>query len=392
MIVLKPTTDSFELVTENVTSIDYNVVWADHTTTGVSLSRSVGTVSSITTASLVSAPSAGTSRQIRGVTLVNTTTGSTSTIKVQIDDSTAETVLAKINLQPGCTFNYTDSQGWYSTDLTGKTRAQRLDNIEDPGVGYMSPFYKIGPTMTAAGVHHLHSLVSGMPGAWSNGAPGLSGRATDGLTLADSGSIYIRASSAPYSYLRGFTASSSVACGVFLIDILWANSGVSATTTTAQTITSVSWPARDINGLTLGEGVEVGVLFIATATNAAITNTTMNYTGSNGATNQTATISSVSGNSVVGSLYPFQLAAGSDGVRGIQSLTLGTTYTTANSICLIAFRRLALLTNPTAHIAEQAPITDDGIRLWPGSSLHLVQIPTATTATTVQGHLFIVEK
>lgn len=392
MIVLKPTTDSFELVTENVTSIDYNVAWADHTSTGVTLSRSVGTISSITTSSLVSAPSAGTSRQIRGVTLVNTTTGSTSTIKVQVDNSITETVLAKINLQPGCSFNYTDGKGWYSTDLTGKLREQRLDNIEDPGVGYMSPFYKIGPTMTAAGVHHLHSLASGMPGAWSNGAPGLAGRATDGLTLADSGSIYIRAASTPYSYLRGFTASSSVAGGVFLIDILWANSGISATTTTAQTISSVAWPARDVAGLTRGDGVEVGLLFIATATNGAVTNTTMNYTGSNGTTNLTATISSVTANSVIGTLYPFELAAGSAGVRGIQSLTLGTSYVTANSVCLIAFRRIDLVTNPVAHIAEQSPITDDGIRLWSGSSLHLVQIPTATTATTVQGHLFIVEK
>ena len=82
MIVLKPTTDSLELVTENTTTIDYNVNWADHTDAGVSPSRSAGTISSITTSSLVSAPSAGVTRQIRGVSLVNTSSGSASTVKV----------------------------------------------------------------------------------------------------------------------------------------------------------------------------------------------------------------------------------------------------------------------------------------------------------------------
>ena len=393
MIVLKPTTDSFELVTENTTTIDYNVAWVDHTAAGISPSRSVGTISSITTSSLVSAPSAGVTRQIRGVSLVNTSSGSASTVKVQVDSSTVETVIAKVNLHPGDTLYYSDGAGWYSTDRSGKTREQHLDSIEDPGVGYMSPFYKIGATMTAASVLHCHSFVSGMPGIWVPGSPGLAGRVVDGNVLADSGSIYLRPSgSFPYAYLRGFTAASSIAGGHFLCDFLWVNSGIVATTTTAQTIASVDWPPRDINGLRLGDGVEIGLLFIATAANGAVTNTTINYTGSDGTTNLTATLSSVTAASLQGTLYPFQLAAGGEGVRKVQSITLGTTYVTLGSIALVAFRRLSLITQPLAHISENAPINDDGIKLWPGTSLHLVQMPGAVTATTVQGHVFIVEK
>lgn len=389
MIVLKPTTDSLELVTENTTTIDYNVSWVDHTTSGATPSRSLGTIASITTSSLVSAPSAGVTRQIRGVSILNTSSGSASTVKVQVDSSTVETVIAKINLQPGDSLRYSDGTGWYSNDMTGKSREQHLDSIEDPGVGYMSPFYKTGTTMTAASVLHCHSFISGMPGIWVPGAPGLSGRAM----LNDSGSIYLRPSgSFPYAYLRGFSAASSVAGGIFLCDFLWVNSGIVATTTTAQTVNSVSWPARDINGLTNGDGVEIGVLFVANAANGAITNTTMNYTGSDGTTNLTATISSVTANSLSGTLYPFQLAAGSEGVRKIQSITLGTSYVTANSIALVAFRRLSLLNQPTAFVSEEAPINDDGIRLWPGTSLHLVQMPGAVTATVISGQVFIVEK
>jgi hypothetical protein len=82
MIVLKSTTDSLELVTENTTSIDFNVAWVDHASSGVSPSRNVGSVSSIATSSIASAPAVGSTRQIRGISLVNTSTGSASTIKV----------------------------------------------------------------------------------------------------------------------------------------------------------------------------------------------------------------------------------------------------------------------------------------------------------------------
>jgi hypothetical protein len=393
MIVLKSTTDSLELVTENTSSIDFNVAWVDHSSSGVSPSRNVGSISSIATSSLAAAPSAGSTRQIRGISLVNTSTGSASTIKVQIDNSSQEIVLTKINLHPGDSLNYSDGSGWYSTDSTGKSREQHLDSVENPGAGYMSPFYKVGSTMTGASILHCHSLSSGMPGAWSAGTPGLSGRVVNGTVSADSGSIYLRPSgSFPYAYLRGFTTTSTVGCGIFLCDFLWVNSGIATLTSAAQTISSIAWPARDINGLTLGDGVEVGILVTSTLSNSAISTTTMNYTGSDGTTNLTATISSVLAGSQAGTLYPFQLAAGSEGVRRIQSITLGSSYGSGGSISLVAFRRLTLVSNSTANIADEAPIFDDGIRLWPGTSLHLVQIPGATSATTIQGHAFIVEK
>lgn len=393
MIVLKPTTDSLELVTENASSIDYNISWVDHTSTGVTPGRSAGKVSSVTTSSLVAAPGSGVTRQIRGVSLLNTTSGSASTIKVQVDNSSTETVMTRVNLQPGDSLNYSDGPGWYTTDATGKHREQQLDSIENPGVGYMSPFYKVGGGAVAAGVLHCQSLTSGMPGAWSPGTPGLGGRIVDGLTAADSGSIYVRPSgSFPYAYLRGFTASSTQNAGVFLCDFLWVNSGIVLTTTTAQNIVSVDWPPRDLFGYTSGDGVEIGLLVTTTMANGTITNTTMNYTGSDGRDNLTATITSFTTNSTAGTLFPFQLAAGSTGVKKVQSVTLGTSYGATGAMSLVAFRRLALVSNPFNNVADHAPITDDGVRLWPGTSLHLVQLTTTTTATTIQGNVFIVEK
>jgi hypothetical protein len=326
------------------------------------------------------------------MSLVNTTSGSASTIKVQIDNSSTENVLLKINLQPGVSLNYTDGKGWHSTDRAGKLREKSSDTSENPGVGYISPFHKNSVEAASQTRLLLNSFDVGMPGKWSIGSPGLSGRVVDGLTAADSGSIYLRSSgSSPYAYLRGFTATSTAAGGLFLIDILWVNSGIASTTTTLQTISSVDWPARDVNGFTSGDGVEIGLLFTTTATNGVITNTTINYTGSNGVPNLTGTITRVFANNVIGTIYPFELAAGGVGVKKIQSITLGTSYTTPNCISLIAFRRISLLANPVANVAQQAPISDDGIKLWPGTSLHLMR-HVSSPGGTVQGHVFIVEK
>ncbi|MBF9664229.1 hypothetical protein, partial [Streptococcus pseudopneumoniae] len=46
---------------------------------------------------------------------------------------------------------------------------------------------------------------------------------------------------------------------VLLCDRLWHNSGFNVTLTTAQTVNSVTFPERDMDGTTNGEGVFVGV-------------------------------------------------------------------------------------------------------------------------------------
>src|SRR4051812_16106248 len=62
------------------------------------------------------------------------------------------------------------------------------------------------------------------------------------------------------AYLAKWTMGSGPATGGYaiLVDRLWQNSGLSATLTTAQTVNSVAWPARDNNGSTNGEGVFLG--------------------------------------------------------------------------------------------------------------------------------------
>lgn len=79
------------------------------------------------------------------------------------------------------------------------------------------------------------------------------------------------------------------------------------------------------------------------------------------------------------------LAAGDKGVRAIASVTLGTTYG-GGAISIIAFRRIAFVPVPVINTGQAAMFASNpGVRLYDGSCLHFWQLPTATTATTVQG-------
>ena len=158
---------------------------------------------------------------------------------------------------------------------------------------------------------------------WAWGTPGVNGRNTDGTNSADFGCIPIANPSTGGNYLTELQMASSVNHTHLFFDVLWVNTGIVVTTTTAQTINSVAWPARDLNGTTNGAGVQIGILVTTATTNgSAITNCTMSYTNQDGTAGHTATMASFPATAVVGSVVWFQLHAGDTGVRSIQSITL----------------------------------------------------------------------
>lgn len=246
-------------------------------------------------------------------------------------------------------------------------------------------FLKVGGTMEAAGVMHSMAYSTGLPGAMSAPSSGLSGAAITSRT----GLVSVPApAGADLSYLAGVDAAASVAGQLIIVDRLWDNSGAVVTTTTGQTITSATWPARDRDGSTNGEYVMVGIEVSTATTNAgAVTNTTITYTNSGGTGSRTGTISSFPATAVAGTFVPFQLAAGDTGVRSIQTLTLGTSYG-AGAIHLVAYRELARVSLPIANIGSDLDaIATRLARLYDYTTISLLWLPSATTATTIAGNI-----
>lgn len=170
--------------------------------------------------------------------------------------------------------------------------------------------------------------------------------------------------------------------GISVLDRLWQNSGLSVTDTTAQTVNSVAWPARDINGSTNGDGVLLGLDF-STAGGGSGTTATVSYTNSDGVAGRTGTFT-VPATPAVGSMPLMALQAGDTGVRSVQTFQM-TASIASGVMHLVALRLVAHM-----HLRNtaSAPIERDGIslgmpRIYDNSVLFLAGQPDGTGVTSL---------
>jgi hypothetical protein len=174
---------------------------------------------------------------------------------------------------------------------------------------------------------------------------------------------------------------------LLLCDRLWHNSGFTITSTGAQTVNSVAFPARDAAGTTNGDQVLLGVE-ISTATGAGTPTITANYTNQAGTASRTATNSVPTvASSAQGTFYPIGLQAGDTGVRSVQSLTLSATWT-SGTMHLVAYRVLASLELSAAGIPNAVDALTSGMpRCYDGTVPVLLYIPQTTTTTQLTGQV-----
>lgn len=391
MILLDATTHTLEATTSAAVSTNYVISYADITTSTFLPASSQGNITTATTTTVVAAPGASTQRQIKLASFYNNGSAS-QTVTVKKDVSGTEYIIISAVIAAGETLQYTDGNGWEVLDRAGRVRTGAT---QDTGYnGRLSAFYKVGTAPEAAGQWYCWSKDTGNPGAWAVGSPGLNGRATDGTTAGDAGCFLIANPSTGNNYLTNFASAASVICQPWLFDVLWVNTGLVVTTTTAQAIAApTALPARDLNGSSNGEGVWAGILVVTATTNAAaITNTTISYTNSDGTAGKTATISSFPATAVIGTVVWFQLAAGDKGVRSIQSVTLGTSYV-AGAISIILARPLANQPNIVANVGGvDTPPQNPGVRLYNGTCALPFGLMSATTATTISGSISVMER
>ena len=350
MIILDATTDTLELLTGSATSTDYIISWNDITTSSYTPGESNGNIASATTTTIVAAPAASTQRQINLITIVNRSTTASQTVTVKYDISGTERYLTPtVTILPGQAYSYTTTKGWRLLNTNGSlvtTTAEQAENRSD----IVSVERRVSGSVnavisTAEWAWKLRNTIASSPlGTFVPGTPGLSGRAITGGT-SEAGCHVIPNSSGTghiLNYVSMTPDNGTQISGLhnMLVDLLWINSGIVVTTTTAQTITSVAFPARDINLSTNGDGLMIGLLIVTATTNGSIvTNCTVSYTNQAGTAGRTATCVGIGASAVAGDLYMFRLDAGDRGVRSIESITLGTSLVTG-SVSLVVFKPL----------------------------------------------------
>lgn len=225
--------------------------------------------------------------------------------------------------------------------------------------------------------------VTGYPPAQSNNSSGVSGVAltnasvTGGFPLQDppSGNMYLAG-------LRSQQNSSNPRI-MWIADRLWHNSGLSPTVTTAQTVNSVAWPARDANGSTNGEGVYIAVE-IATSVGAGTPTLTMSYTNSAGTAGRTATsIIATVASSPGQCYYVLGLQAGDTGVRSVQTFTLSATWA-SGAINLVALRPIVLMGYGWDRNNFEDAVTLGMPRLYNGTCLQAFMMWSGATSSAFQ--------
>lgn len=261
-----------------------------------------------------------------------------------------------------------------------------ISSVDGLIAGFKSPelFWKPLSGVVVSGRPFVpHYLAGAIPG------PALTGQTNGGLAgtalTSWAGQIPVPAAS-NNTYLARFSGCVGQNGGTLLLcDRLWHNGSIGITTTTAQTINSVTWPARDSDGTTNGRGVLVGVE-VSVVTGVGTPSLSMSYTNSLGTASKTgANTFSTAATSAAGTFYPLGLAAGDVGVRSIQSFTLNATWT-SGTIHLVAYRVLASMDVPLAGVPTAIDAISGGLpRLYDNSCPFLMYVPQATTSTSIYG-------
>jgi len=127
----------------------------------------------------------------------------------------------------------------------------------------------------------------------------------------------------------------------YLLDRLWENSGLLPGVLTTQTVNSVPWPARDINGSSSGNGVYVALEF-PTSTSSGFS-VEINYTNSVGISGRIAqNITRPSSIAALKSVMLFALEAGDVGVQSVQSVSFAAGGWSGGTANLFAYRPIII--------------------------------------------------
>lgn len=354
MIILNSTSESLILTTSTTCNVDYYVSYVDITSTTTTAGQSKGNITTGTDTTILAAPAASTTRQIKQIYITNK--GATVTVTPKHDTSgTKRNLWTSAILRRNYMLEYTSDDGF-----------EILTNFGTPAIGsleYNPTITKHGfggaahtsSEVTSAGGINLNNLAAAnMSGMWAPGTPGVAGAAL--VSGTDSGNMFFNIGS--NGYVTDFIdlnpeAGNQGSTSTELIDILWYGTAYDITSTSGQTVNSVTLPARDDNGTTNGEGC-YAALIVTTGTTTTTTtgNDTITYTNSAGTASRTATRITTTGGvwgatTDKSSMFLFRLDSGDTGIRSIQTLTLGANRGAGGgAIALIIFRPILSLGSP----------------------------------------------
>jgi hypothetical protein len=130
LITLTATTHILELTSGSATNLDVFVSYADHTTSGATLGDQQTLITTATTTTILSAPAASTQRQIKLISISNTS-ATPNAIVVKKDISGTEYDLFTMTMPANSQLYYVDGVGWQAFNNQGQLQ---MANVGVTGV------------------------------------------------------------------------------------------------------------------------------------------------------------------------------------------------------------------------------------------------------------------
>ncbi len=219
---------------------------------------------------------------------------------------------------------------------------------------------KTSATSEGAGTFFDLCQTTGIPGSMATPASTSVGGTT--YTGSAAGGLPFTAPTAgSNTYLLSFTAAGSQIGTLYLIDRLWACSGLAVATGSTSTIVGMPTITRysPVSGSS-GVGAEIWYWCITAPSAGGSGYMTVSYTNSEGVSGRTCVINLAAGTPppTAGQCYPGSLQAGDKGVQSIQSVTNTNISFTGGTHGLFVVKRL--LTAPT--VTGLPGIALDGLR------------------------------
>lgn len=397
MIALTDTTHSLTILLELSPSVAYHIAYVDTTATLHTPGSVQGVITTgVSVQTLLAAPSAGVSRGIKLITLVNQAASPTQcTLYKTVSGTNYQ--LFRCTLYNLDSLVFTPERGFVICDIGGRQKIE----FEQPTPEWSQIYSlrKVGTAPDAIGYEYCFGKDNGVPGPWSPGSPGVGGRDCVGISVADVGCIPLTSMtglSFRSRYLERWDLFSNVANTYYLFDMIRVHTGWVVTQTTTQyTGTGLVIPARDCNGLQVGDGLLVGILVTTATTNAAaISNTTIGFSDNTGtsvvASMQAAVGFQLPATAVAGTIVWLSMPAGSSGVRYIQNVTLGTSYG-GGAIAVFIARPLGQV-SVAANVPQSVTWGNPGIPIYNGSCILAGSIASATTVPTLTSTVYFSDR
>ncbi len=234
-------------------------------------------------------------------------------------------------------------------------------------------------TMVAGRAHSFWGI-GGIPSA------GAFDTTLNGVTLSSpqNGQIPFDNAASGDARVARFYAMSVTGGLLELCDRVWHNGALTITQTTAFTIASPTFPARDRNASSNGVDYEIGVE-ISSTVGAGTPTLTVGYTNSDNTSGRSGTnIFATAASSVAGTFHKIGRQAGDVGVKSIESFTRSATRTSGTEN-LVVYRPITSI-NLQPGVPAELDVLTGGLELMhPDSVPFLLFTPTAATSSNLFG-------